>query len=99
MALIDVPGDELMRVHDLLRRTKEMMGTGITRDMGDRVEALGHRELRAAGEDFERSWGDGRYVVGRDLEGIRDAAKSVAEAFAQTDQATADALTAPQDPQ
>jgi predicted lipid-binding transport protein (Tim44 family) len=95
MALIDVPGDELMRVHALLQRTKDMMDTGLTAALGDQIAALGHEELQAASYDFERSWADGRTVVGRDLEGVRDAAKAVVDAFAQTDQATVDALTAP----
>lgn len=100
MALIDVPGDELMRIHDLLRRTKEMMDTGITREMGRaRFDALGNRTLQDGARDFERSWGDGRFVLGRDLEGVRDAAKAVVDAFEQTDQATVDALTTPPEPQ
>jgi hypothetical protein len=95
MSLIDVPGSELLRVHDLLQRTKDLMDSGSIKKLGGLVDALGQDELEGAARKFEKSWGDGRYVVGRDLEGVRDAAKSVADAFRQTDDATAEALTAP----
>jgi hypothetical protein len=95
MSLIDVPGDELMRVHDLLQRTKDMMDSGPTAAMGGLVDSLGQPDLEGAARHFEKRWADGRYVLGRDLVGVRDAARSVAEAFQQTDDSTVAALTNP----
>ena len=96
MSTIDVPGDELMRVHDLLQRTSDLMDGASVRSMGDAVDALGHRWIADAGHGFEKKWGDGRYVLHKDLTGVRDAAKAVADAFQQTDDLTVDALTNPQ---
>jgi hypothetical protein len=93
MSLIDVPGDELMRVHDLLQRTKDMMDSGPTAAMGGLVDSLGQPDLEGAARHFEKRWADGRYVLGRDLVGVRDAAKSVVDAFQQTDDATVAALS------
>ncbi|WP_422772899.1 hypothetical protein ACN28C_07995 [Plantactinospora sp. WMMC1484] len=92
MSVIDVPGAELERVHDLLQRTKELMDSSSIRSMGPVVDTLGQRELEAAAREFEKRWGDGRYVVAKDLEGVRDAAKAVADAFRETDDQTAASL-------
>jgi hypothetical protein len=96
MSLIDVPGDELMRVHDLLQRTKDMMDSGPTAAMGGLIDSLGQPDLQGSARHFEKRWGDGRYVLGRDLVGVRDAAKAVAEAFRETDDSTVAALTEPE---
>ncbi|MFI5934100.1 hypothetical protein [Actinoplanes sp. NPDC051494] len=90
--MIDVPGDELERVHELLRRTKDLMDSSPIRGMGREVDSLGHRGLQKAARHFEKRWGDGRHVVGKDLSGVRDAAKAVADAFAETDTAVGNAL-------
>ena len=95
MSLIDVPGDELMRVHDLLQRTKDLMDSQVIRSMGHLVDDLGQRTLESAAQTFEKSWSDGRYVIGRDLDGVRDASKAVVDAFQKTDDSTVDALGAP----
>ncbi|MBY8874510.1 hypothetical protein K7640_22030 [Micromonospora sp. PLK6-60] len=92
MSVIDVPGAELIRVHDLLQRTRELMDSSPIRSMGPVVDTLGQRELESAAREFEKRWGDGRYVVAKDLEGVRDAAKAVADAFRETDDQTAAAL-------
>ncbi|MEU8256627.1 hypothetical protein AB0C06_20460 [Micromonospora inaquosa] len=92
MSVIDVPGAELERVHDLLQRTKELMDGSSVRSMGPVVDTLGQHELEAAAREFEKRWGDGRYVVAKDLEGVRDAAKAVADAFRETDDQTVAAL-------
>ncbi|MGW3786521.1 hypothetical protein ACWD5Z_18205 [Micromonospora chokoriensis] len=94
MSVIDVPGTELMRVHDLLQRTRELMDSSPIRSMGPVVDTLGQRELEGAAREFEKRWGDGRYVVAKDLEGVRDAAKAVADAFRETDDQTAASLEA-----
>ncbi|WP_433119404.1 hypothetical protein [Micromonospora sp. CA-246542] len=95
MSEILVPGAELERVHELLRRTKELMDSASVRSMGAVVDTLGQRGLEDAARNFEKRWGDGRHVVGKDLGGVRDAAKAVADAFRETDTQTVNALTAP----
>jgi len=95
MSVIDVPGGELERVHDLLRRTKELMDSASIRSMGAVVDTLGQRELEGAAREFEKRWGDGRYVLAKDLDGVRDAAKAVADAFWETDEQTVAALENP----
>ncbi|MEU7755777.1 hypothetical protein AB0B57_24155 [Micromonospora sp. NPDC049101] len=96
MSVIHVPGAELERVHELLRRTKELMDSASIRSMGAVVDTLGQRNLEDAAHHFEKRWGDGRHVVAKDLEGVRDAAKAVADAFKEADTQTANALTAPE---
>ncbi|MEV4758827.1 hypothetical protein AB0J86_27535 [Micromonospora sp. NPDC049559] len=96
MSVIDVPGAELERVHDLLQRTKDLMDSAPIKAMGHLVDSLGQHDLESAAHEFEKRWGDGRHVVGKDLEGVRDAAKSVADAFRTTDEETVAALEAPQ---
>jgi hypothetical protein len=93
MSVIDVPGDELERVHDLLQRTKDLMDSSQVQSMDHVVDNLGQRDLESAAYDFEKRWGDGRFVVYRDLDGLRDAAKAVADAFQETDEQTVNALT------
>ena len=93
MSVIDVPGDELERVHDLLQRISDLMNSNQIRNMGAEVDTLGHRDLEKAGHHFEKRWGDGRHVVGKDMEGVRDAAKAVADAFREADEQTGAALT------
>ena len=93
MSVIDVPGDELERVHDLLQRISDLMNSNQIRNMGAEVDTLGHRDLEKAGHHFEKRWGDGRHVVGKDMEGVRDAAKAVADAFKEADEQTGAALT------
>ncbi|MFC0109613.1 hypothetical protein [Kibdelosporangium aridum] len=93
MSLIEIPADELRRVADLLQRTKDLMGSDLVKSMGDVVEALADQKLETAAWDFEKAWGDGRYVLGRDLDGLRDASRAVADAFQQTDEQTVNALT------
>ncbi|MEV6365941.1 hypothetical protein FXF53_24460 [Micromonospora sp. WP24] len=95
MSVIDVPGVELERVHDLLQRTKDLMDSAPIRSMGSVVDTLGQRELEKAAHEFEKRWGDGRHVVAKDLEGVRDASKAVADAFRETDEQTVNALTNP----
>ena len=95
MSVIDVPGAELERVHDLLRRTKELMDSASIRSMGAVVDTLGQRDLEGAAHEFEKRWGDGRYVLAKDLDGVRDAAKAVADAFRETDEQTVAALENP----
>lgn len=95
MSLIDVPGSELLRVHDALQRVQELMASGAIRSMGNQVRSLGQRELQAAARDFERSWNDGRHVVDKDLRDVRDASKTVADAFQQVDDAVVAALEDP----
>ncbi|MFC4020556.1 hypothetical protein ACFOW4_21805 [Micromonospora sp. GCM10011542] len=97
MSVIDVPGAELERIHDLLQRTKDLMDSAPIRSMGHVVDTLGQRDLQKAAHDFEKRWGDGRHVVAKDLEGVRDAAKAVADAFRETDEQTVNALTNPDD--
>ncbi|MER7440375.1 hypothetical protein [Micromonospora avicenniae] len=92
MSVIDVPGVELERVHDLLQRTKDLMDSAPIKSMGHVVDTLGQRELEKAAHEFEKKWGDGRHVVAKDLEGVRDAAKAVADAFRETDEQTVNAL-------
>ncbi|PMR59982.1 hypothetical protein C1A38_16295, partial [Verrucosispora sp. ts21] len=36
------------------------------RSMGAVVDTLGQRELEDAAREFEKRWGDSRYVIGRD---------------------------------
>ncbi|MGW4464938.1 hypothetical protein [Micromonospora sp. NPDC004704] len=95
MSVIDVPGAELERVHDLLQRTKDLMDSSPIRAMGQLVDTLGQHDLESAAHEFEKRWGDGRHVLAKDLEGVRDAAKAVADAFRETDEQTAAALTEP----
>ncbi|MFD0785375.1 hypothetical protein ACFQZ8_15820 [Micromonospora azadirachtae] len=95
MSVIDVPGVELERVHDLLQRTKDLMDSAPIKSMGHAVDTLGQRELEKAAHEFEKKWGDGRHVVAKDLEGVRDAAKAVADAFRETDEQTVNALQDP----
>ncbi|MEV4810100.1 hypothetical protein [Micromonospora avicenniae] len=95
MSVIDVPGVELERVHDLLQRTKDLMDSAPIKSMGHVVDTLGQRELEKAAHEFEKKWGDGRHVVAKDLEGVRDAAKAVADAFRETDEQTVNALKDP----
>jgi hypothetical protein len=95
VSLIDVPGSELLRVHDLLQRTQDLMDSGPVASMGHLVQLLGQRDLQSAGQRFEKSWSDGRHVIGKDLGDIRDASKAVADAFQQTDEAVINALGDP----
>jgi hypothetical protein len=92
MSEIRVPVDELDKVADLLQRTKDMMGDNLIKSMGDMVEAMGDKKLRSAARDFEKSWGDGRFVLGRDLQALRDASRACADAFRETDEQTVNAL-------
>ena len=59
MSVIHVPGAELERVHELLRRTKELMDGTAVRSMGSVVDTLGQRNLEDAAHQFEKRWGDG----------------------------------------
>ncbi|GAA5192383.1 hypothetical protein GCM10023322_51860 [Rugosimonospora acidiphila] len=92
MTVIDVPGEELQQVHDLLQRTSDLMDSSPIKSMGSVVDTLGQKDLESAAHNFESKWSDGRYVVSKDLTGVRDAAKSVVDAFAQTDEQTVAAL-------
>lgn len=92
MSEIRVPVDELARVADLLSRTEQLMGDSLVSSMGGMVDALGDQRMRDAAQDFEGSWGDGRYVLGRDMVALRDASRSCADAFRQTDEQTVNAL-------
>jgi hypothetical protein len=60
--------------------------------MGGLVDAMGDTGLRDAARDFESSWGDGRHVLGRDLDALRDASRACADAFRQVDEQTVNAL-------
>jgi hypothetical protein len=93
MSEIRVPVDELARVADLLSRTEQLMGDSLVRSMGGMVDAMGDRRVQDAARDFEKSWGDGRFVLGRDLVALRDASRTAADAFRGTDEQTANALT------
>lgn len=93
MSEIRVPVDELARVADLLTRTEQLMGDSLIRSMGGMVDAMGDKRMRDAGRDFEKSWGDGRFVLGRDLVALRDASRTAADAFRSTDEQAANALT------
>lgn len=93
MSEIRVPVDELTRVAELLSRTEKLMGDSLVRSMGGMVDAMGDKRMRDAARDFEKSWGDGRFVLGRDLVALRDASRTAADAFRDTDEQTANTLT------
>ena len=88
MAVIDVPGEELERVHDLLQRTNDLLSGAQVGGMGAQVAELGQRDLEGAAGYFEKRWTDARHLVGKDHKGVSDAAKTIADTFHDLDEQT-----------
>ncbi|MGW2180227.1 hypothetical protein ACWCXX_19365 [Streptomyces sp. NPDC001732] len=77
MAEIEMPGDEVERLGELLRRVMDLIDTGPT---GFNAQDVGPPLVRS-GTDFDDEWKDGRVQVKRNSKDLKDACEAIVKAF------------------
>ncbi|UIX31052.1 hypothetical protein [Streptomyces sp. GQFP] len=81
MAEIDMPGDEVARVRDLLGRVMELVETKAS---GFNAADVGP-PLERSGDNFDKKWNDGRFQLKRNGKVLRDACEAIVKAFEDAD--------------
>ncbi|MFF3786198.1 hypothetical protein [Streptomyces sp. NPDC001933] len=81
MAEIEMPGDEVQRLGELLGRVMDLIDT---RPSGYDPEDVGPPLVRP-GTNFDEQWKDGRVQVKRNSKDLKDACEAIVKAFADFD--------------
>ncbi|MFE6495945.1 hypothetical protein [Streptomyces sp. NPDC057748] len=81
MAEIEMPGDEVQRLGELLGRVMDLIDT---RPSGYAPEDVGPPLVRP-GTDFDEQWKDGRVQVKRNSKDLKDACEAIVKAFDEFD--------------
>ncbi|MFJ2022323.1 hypothetical protein ACIODW_00740 [Streptomyces sp. NPDC087897] len=81
MAEIEMPGDEVQRLGELLGRVVELIDT---RPSGYNPADVGPPLVRP-GSDFDDAWKDGRVQVKRNSKDLKDGCDAIVKAFAEFD--------------
>ncbi|MET9921959.1 hypothetical protein ABZZ04_33550 [Streptomyces sp. NPDC006435] len=81
MAEIEMPGDEVQRLGELLGRVVELIDT---RPSGYNPADVGPPLVRP-GTDFDEAWKDGRVQVKRNSKDLKDGCDAIVKAFAEFD--------------
>ncbi|MFJ9627223.1 hypothetical protein ACIRU8_05900 [Streptomyces sp. NPDC101175] len=89
MAEIDMPGDEVERLGQLLGRVMDLIET---RSTGFNANDVG-APLVDAGSNFDKKWGDGRFQLKRNSKDLKDACEAIVKAFADADEKMGSQLT------
>ncbi|MFG3296860.1 hypothetical protein ACGF3G_49840 [Streptomyces sp. NPDC048179] len=88
MAEIEMPGDEVERLGQLLGRVMDLIETKPT---GFNASDVG-RPLVDAGSNFDKKWDDGRTQLKRNSKDLKDACEAIVKAFKDADDQQAAAL-------
>ncbi|MEL5955760.1 hypothetical protein AADR41_13485 [Streptomyces sp. CLV115] len=81
MAEIEMPGDEVQRLGELLGRVVDLIDT---RPSGYDPEDVGPPLVRP-GTNFDDAWKDGRVQVKRNSKDLKDGCAAIVKAFAEFD--------------
>ena len=88
MALIQIPGDELERLSQLLSKVHDTVGNLGDLDSildGRPSDALGDGKLIRAVDRFHGHWDDGHYQLRKETQTLSTSASDVTKAFKDTD--------------
>jgi hypothetical protein len=88
MAEIDLPGDELERMSQLLGRVMELIDT---KSGGFDESAVGG-PMASSGRHFDDKWSDGRTQLKRQGNQLKDACDEIVKAFTDQDNEQANSL-------